>query len=107
MVARPVQLTVFAERARGALNVRTFSLPEKVDQSAEVRRPLALALAFWKRDEVATEVGVQAAPPAHPRREFPFTFARLIVYDEPPTHAPAVPVVVRPPLKVGEEVAVW
>jgi hypothetical protein len=105
VVARPVQLTVLAERCKGALKVRAFSLPEKVFQSAEVRRPLAFAPAFWKRDEVATEVGVQAAPPAHPRREFPFTLARETVKEEPPTSEPAVPEVVRPPLKVGEEVA--
>ena len=58
-----------------------------------------------KRVEVACAVGTPEPLPTKPRTEPLAMEARETVNPEPPTRAPGVPEVVRPPLNVGEEVA--
>ncbi len=83
-----------------------FCLPEKVDQSSEVRRPLVDTLAFWKSEEVAMAVGTPEAPIV-PRTELALMEARPMVAFVPPTSAPAPAESVRPLLPVRVVVATF
>ena len=67
-----------------------------VDQSVLERRPVKVAEAFWKRDEVAITVGTAEALVWLAQRELAAMEAKEIEAAAPPICAPSVPELVRP-----------
>lgn len=70
--------------------------PLNVLQSVDVSNPVFAALAFWNKEEVASDDGTADEPLELPNTELALIAASPIVAFEPPTNAPAPAESVRP-----------